>query len=90
MAKTIKQATEHNLPPKKTLKIYPSLSHPTLFRIGYEEGGNVPKELSGEFNRKTLAQEHLDNYLKFKEDNKSYLEFIRDKENAEIEDKAGV
>lgn len=90
MAKTIKKITEHNLPPKKNLRVAPSVNHPTLFRIIYEEGGSVPSELSGEFNRKTLAQEYLSNFLKRKEDSKSYLEFIRDKEYAESEVQTGI
>jgi hypothetical protein len=82
--------TKHNLPLKKTLKVVGSDTHPTLYTIVYHEGGTVPHELSIDFSSKRFASQVLQDYLRDKEKNKSYLEHVRDKENAEIKDKVRV
>jgi hypothetical protein len=90
MAKAVRKETPHNLPPKKTLKVAKSDTHSLLFKIVYHEGGNVPKEVDGDFNSKSAATSRLKEYLSYKENNKSYLEYVRDKENAENKDEVRV
>lgn len=88
--KTSKPRKKANLPPPKTLIILPSKDHPTLVRIAYQEGGNVPKELDGNFNSKKNAKKIISEYLELKKLNSTYLDHVRDKENAEEKDEARV
>jgi len=84
--KGVKKITPHNLPPKKTYKILPSNKHPSLYRIAFVEGGPIPSELDSDFNSRKSAQKFLDLYVVNRERNKTYLEFVRDKEYAESKD----
>ncbi len=76
--------TKHNLPPEKTLRVVASKEHPTLFKIIFTEGGIVHKALSDNYSRKSYA---LDAIKKFKDLPKTYIQHVRDKENAQIQDK---
>lgn len=80
---------KHKLPVKKKLKVYPSKNHPNFYRIGYEEGGVMPKDLSSEFNSRRSADIFLATYLAKYEENKSYLDHVRDKEYGSSESKEG-
>ena len=89
MATSATKQTKHNLPPKRTLKVFKGGLHPSLYYIGFKEGGVVSRALSSSFTKKELAERFLASYLKEKSENKSYLDHVRDKENGESKDKEG-
>ena len=81
---------KHKLPVKKVLKVYPSETHPNFYRIGYEEGGVVGKDLDSEFTNRRQADLFLETYLANYEKNKSYLDHVRDKEYGKAESKERI
>lgn len=46
----------------KELEIVPSLQ-PSLMRIKYKDGGEVPQDLQGDWNNRGMAQQQIDTYL---------------------------
>jgi len=74
----------HNLPPEKTLKSVLADNLGNLYKIVYTEGGVVPKELGDYYNSRFFANKAIDTY---KLKHRTYLHHVRDKENAQIEDK---
>lgn len=71
---------KHKLPPKKVFIIGQSKNHPSMYRIYFEEGGSIPKELSADYTSKRFAQSAIDSY---ETKNQTYLKHVRDKEYAQ-------
>ena len=61
---TREHAMENNLTPQgKKLKIY-HVSNTSLYKICFEDGGQLAQEVSGLFTSPHLAQEQITKYLK--------------------------
>lgn len=82
-----KESKGHNLPPKKTFQVVRSKTKPTLYMINYREGGAIPKELSGLYNKARIAWDAIERYQK---EHRTYLDHVRDKEDAKKQDETGA
>ena len=49
--------------PRKTLQIVKDKRFPSMLRLQFKEGGNVPKNLSGMYGKEAEAQQAIDYYV---------------------------
>lgn len=92
MSEESKWPVREKLPelPQKTFKVVPSEVHATLYKIVYQEGGAVPKELRSSYNKRKLAQIAIEHHLKHRVLKRNYASIKKRKENGKIKDKTGI
>ena len=77
--KTKERVGEHMLDPKKEFILIADKVYPTMYKIGFDDGGVIPKALKGLYNSKKNGHKAIAQYEK---DNDTYLKHVRDKEYA--------
>lgn len=73
---------KHNLDPKKEFILIPDKTYSTMYTIGFDDGGVVPKALKGLYNSKKNGYRAIEQYEK---ETSTYLKHVRDKEYAKTE-----
>ena len=87
-----KEYIREELPPQveKTLKVIRGGPHASLYKIVYHEGGVVPKELRGSYNKRRVAEVSIVEYNKTKKPSRRSKPSSKDTNNAKSKDKTRV